>query len=165
MPNTAPTLHLVCGKIAAGKSTLTRQLSAQPGTVLVSEDHWLSRLYPDEQKSIADYARNSARLRTVMGPHVAALLEAGLSVVLDFPANTLRNRHWMRSIIETAGARHHLHYLDVPDAVCRARLHKRNASGTHDFAASDAEFDEITSHFVPPSSDEGFNVIVYKTEE
>ena len=39
------TLHLVCGKIAAGKSTLTAELAAQPRTVLISEDFWTARLF------------------------------------------------------------------------------------------------------------------------
>lgn len=29
-------LHLICGKIASGKSTLTQQLSQSPQTVLIS---------------------------------------------------------------------------------------------------------------------------------
>ena len=45
---------------------------------------------------------------------------------------------------------------------CRARLRARNASGTHDYAASDAEFDLITSHFVAPTPEEGFTVIVHR---
>jgi predicted kinase len=154
------TLHLVCGKIAAGKSTLCARLAAAPGTVLISEDHWLARLYPGEQASVADYVRNAARLRAVMGGHVEGLLRAGLSVVLDFPANTLANRQWMRSIFEAAGADHRLHYLAVPDAVCKARLAARNLAGAHDFAASEAEFDLITSYFVAPTPAEGFNLAV-----
>lgn len=154
------TLHLVCGKIAAGKSTLCARLAAAPGTVLISEDHWLARLYPGEQASVADYVRNAARLRSVMGGHIEALLRAGLSVVLDFPANTLANRQWMRSIFEAAGADHRLHYLDVPDAVCKARLKARNLAGAHDFAASEAEFDLITSYFVAPTPAEGFNLAI-----
>ena len=56
-------------------------------------------------------------------------------------------------------ADHCLHFLDVPDEVCKARLRARNAAGTHDFAASDAEFDLITSYFVPPSEAEGFRIV------
>ena len=41
-----PTLHMICGKIAAGKSTLARRLADQPNTILISEDVWLSTLYP-----------------------------------------------------------------------------------------------------------------------
>ncbi len=95
------TLHMVCGKIGSGKSTLARQLAAQPGTVLVSEDSWLAGLYPGEMQSVADYVRCSARLKGLMGAHVQALLDAGVSVVLDFPANTLEGRGWARSVFES----------------------------------------------------------------
>lgn len=157
-----PTLHMVCGKIAAGKSTLTAKLAEAPGTILIAEDHWTSHLFGPEMQSVADYIRYSARLRAAMRPHIVGILRAGLSVALDFPANTLANRQWMRGLFEAAGAAHRLHYLDVPDDVCRARLHARNAAGTHEFAATDAEFDLITSRFVPPRPEEGFEVIVYR---
>jgi predicted kinase len=156
---THATLHLLCGKIAAGKSTLTKRLAETPGTVLLSEDHLLARLYPDEIRTVADYARCSARLRAAVGPHVEALLRAGVSVVLDFPANTLKVRAWMRGLFEGAGADHRLHYLDVPDEVCKARLRARNAAGEHDYQTGDAEFDLITGYFVPPTPAEGFNVV------
>jgi predicted kinase len=44
----APTLHMICGKIAAGKSTLAARLGRAQGTVLVAEDDWLSALFPDQ---------------------------------------------------------------------------------------------------------------------
>ena len=161
MSSGGPTLHLLCGKIAAGKSTLTAKLGAAPQTIVMSEDDWLSRLYPDEMTAFADYVRYAARLRQVVGPHVVRLLEAGVSVVLDFPANTRASRAWMRSIVDEAGAAHSLHYLDVPDEVCRDRLRMRNASGRHPYTVSDDVFDRITGLFVPPGHDEGFNVIVH----
>ena len=154
-------LHLMCGKIAAGKSTLTAHLARQPHTVVVSEDHWLSRLYGEDMATVADYVRYSARLRATLQPHLVALLRSGLSVVLDFPANTLANRAWMRALFEEAMVDHQMHFLDVPDEVCRARLRARNAGGAHDFAATDEQFDLITRHFVAPSPDEGFNVIIH----
>lgn len=156
-----PTLHLVCGKMASGKSTLTRRLAAPPHTVLISEDVWLSQLYADEMHTVADYVRRSSQLRNAFGPHVASLLQAGVSVVLDFPANTAALRRWMKDIIDGAGADHRLHYLDVPDAVCKQRLQARNAEGSHPFAPTDAEFDAITRHFVAPVVEEGFHVVRY----
>lgn len=161
MPHRQPTLHLLCGKIAAGKSTLARRLACAPATVLISEDSWLSRLYPGEIASLTDYIRCSSRLGDVMGGHVEALLQAGLCVVLDFPANTPERRRWMRGIFERAGAAHQLHYLKVSDADCKARLRDRNREGAHDFAPSEADYDLITSYFVPPSPDEGFDLKLY----
>ena len=162
MPSSIPTLHLVCGKIAAGKSTLAQRLANNPAAVMISEDHWLARLYPGRINSIDDYLRCAGLLRDVMGDHVVSLLRSGLSVVLDFPANTPGQRQWMRQIFEAAGAAHELHYLDLPDEVCKARLRQRNAESAHDFAASDGEFDAITAYFTPPAADEGFNVTVYR---
>lgn len=156
-----PTLYLVCGKIGSGKSTLARQLATRPSTLLVSEDHWNSTLWADQLETIEDYGRLSMRLRAAMKPHIVDILKQDLSVVLDFAANTVKQRDWVRSVIEAAGAPHELHVLDVPDAVCLQRLHERNASGTHEFQVTDAEFEQFTRHYVAPSADEGFNVIVH----
>ena len=161
MSTPQPTLYLLCGKIAAGKSTLAKRLAARPATVLISEDHWTSNLFPEELKTVEDYSRYSSRLRNAMGPHVVALLKAGMSVVLDFPANTLASRRWMRGIVEDADAAHELHFLDVPDEICKRRLRERNAAGEHPFQAGDSEYEIFTRYFVPPIPDEGFNVVTH----
>ena len=57
----APTLYLLCGKIAAGKSTLARRLAARPATLLISEDDLTSNLFADDLKTIEDYGRYSAQ--------------------------------------------------------------------------------------------------------
>jgi predicted kinase len=155
-------LYLLCGKIAAGKSTLARQLAARPATLLISEDHWTSTLFGDDLRTVEDYTRLSARLRAAMTPHIVDILRRGLSVVLDFQANTVRTRAWMRSLIDEAGVDHELHVLDVSDAVCRQRLRRRNAGGEHPFQVSDADYDRFTRYFAPPTADEGFNVIVHE---
>jgi predicted kinase len=162
MPSSRPTLYMLCGKIAAGKSSLASRLVERPATVLISEDHWNSSLFPEELKTIEDYSRYSARLTNAMGPHVVALLKAGTSVVLDFQANTLARRRWMRNLFEVADAAHELHFLDITDATCKRRLLERNAAGRHPFKVGDAEYELFTRYFVPPAPEEGFNLIVHK---
>ena len=157
-----PTLHMLCGKIGAGKSTLATELVQRHGALLVSEDFWTSRLFGPEMHEVADYIRFSRRLREAMGPHLTELLAAGLSIVLDFPANTRAARAWMKRIYEAANADHQLHFLDLPDDLCRDRLRARNASGTHDFNATDEQFDLITSYFEAPGEDEGFAITTYR---
>jgi len=46
--------------------------------------------------------------------------------------------------------------LEVPDDVRKARLRARNLSGEHPIATMDENFDQITSHFVPPTAEEGY---------
>jgi predicted kinase len=156
-----PTLYLLCRKIAAGKSTLARHLAARPATLLISEDHWTSNLFSSDLKTIDDCARLSARLCAAMGPHIVDILGQGLSVVLDFQANTVRRRSWMRSLITQANVAHEPHVLDVPDTICKQRLRERNVFGEHPFQVSEADYDLVTSYFVPPDPNEGFNIIVH----
>lgn len=155
------TLHLFCGKIAAGKSTLAKRLAEQSGAVLISEDDWMSGLFGPEMESFDDYIRYSARLRTTVTPHLVALLKAGNSVALDFPANTRKLRGWMRGIAKAAEVSTLLHFLDLPDASCKARLRGRNAMGGHVFAPTDAEFDLISGYFEAPGPEEGLPVVVH----
>lgn len=152
-------LYLLSGKIASGKSTLATELATQKTTVLISEDHWNSNLYPDQIQTIQDYVRCSKQLRNAIGPHIISLLREGMSVVMDFPANTLEQRQWLRSLFETARVAHELHFLDITDDICKKRLRKRNAVGEHAYQASDDQFDLFTSYFVAPSKEEGFNLI------
>jgi len=153
------TLYLLCGKIAAGKSTLARKLATQPATLLITMDHWMSTLYPVENRTIEDFTRLSARLRDAIGPHIIDILRQDLSVVLDFPANTVRWRSWMCSLINEADVAHELHVLDLPDAVCKERLRQRNASGEHPYQVDETTYDQFVSYFVLPTPDECFNVI------
>ncbi|QHQ37046.1 AAA family ATPase [Algicella marina] len=158
---TEPTLHMLCGKPASGKSTLAGRLADAPRTVCIAEDAWLATLFGDEMSTLSDYVRCSAKLREIMAPHVATLLGQGLSVVLDFPANTIETREWMRGILDRTHAAHVLHVLDLPDESCLERLRARNAAGEHPFAATEAQFRRLSAHYRPPSADEGFNVRVY----
>ncbi|MCR8725879.1 AAA family ATPase [Frigidibacter sp. ROC022] len=162
MPDKSPVLHMLCGKIAAGKSTLAARLGDLPGTVRISEDDWLHALYSDELRGLEDYARCSSKLRRIMGAHVAGLLGAGCSVVLDFPANTVEQRRWMRGILESTAASGQLHLLDTPDAVCLARLSERNGRGDHPFKVTEAQFRQFSGHFAAPSPDEGLPIVRHR---
>jgi len=155
------TLYLLCGKIASGKSTLARRLAERPTTLLITMDHWMSLLFPTENRTIEDFARLSGRLRDAMGPHVVDILRHDLSVVLDFPANTVKWRSWMRSLIDKADVAHELHVLDVPDAICKQRLRQRNAEGEHPYEVSEETYELFMSYFVPPRPDEGFNIVTH----
>lgn len=162
MDNRQPvTLHLLCGRIAAGKSTLARQLVQRPATLLIAMDDWMSTLFPTENRTIEDFAALSARLRAAMGPHVVSILGQGISVVMDFPANTVKWRAWLKSLADEAGVAHELHVLDVPDDVCRERLRQRNASGAHPYQVDDATYDQFMRYFVLPEPAEGLNVILH----
>lgn len=121
----------------------------------------MARLYPDEIRTLADYVSRAARMRALLTGHIQALLAAGVSVILDFPFNTVGARSWGASLFQPIGCEHRLHYLDVSDEICKLRLKARNLSGTHPFPTSDEQFDQITGYFVPPAGNEGFKLVIY----
>lgn len=154
-------LHVLTGKIAAGKSTLAKRLAGETGGMVIAEDAWLSTLYPGEIADLADYRRSSERLRAAIAPLIVEMVRRGQAVILDFPANTLASRAWMKGLADAAGVTATLHFLDPPDEECRARMHARNASGEHPYQVDDATFDQFTAHFVVPVDDEGFAIVRY----
>ena len=104
-------------------------------------------------------------MASAIGPHVVALLTLGTSVVLDFPGNTRSQRAWFRALFEEAGVTHELHFIDASDALCKRQLKERSKAlppGTP--WTSEAEFDMIMAHFMPPADDEQFNMIRHRRD-
>ena len=153
-------LIFMCGKMAAGKSTLARELAEREGAVLLVQDAFLETLFPGEIVDIPGFVKFSSRLKDSLTPHICALLSKGVSVVLDFPGNTTTQRAWFRTLFEQADAAHELHFIDTPDEVCKRQLRDRSRNLPSGTAwTTDAEFDAITAYFEAPASGERFNVI------
>ncbi|HEX7374199.1 MAG TPA: ATP-binding protein [Steroidobacteraceae bacterium] len=158
-----PTLHFLCGKMAAGKSTFARELARQHDAVLLEEDHFLAKLFPGQIRSITDYVEYSGRVKSALSDHIVALLASGKSVVLDFPGNTRTQRQWFRQLFERANAAHELHYVDVSDELCKHQLRERSKALPSGAAfTSDAEFEAVTKYFQPPADDENFKVSIHR---
>ena len=150
----------MCGKMASGKSTLSKELAEQENAVLLSQDELLDRLYPGEIVDIPGYVKRSTQLGRAIAPIICSTLSKGVSVVLDFPGNTKRQRTWFRELIDSSGCRHELHSIEASDELCKRRLKERNQE-LPDGAAwtTDAEFDAVTAYFEPPSDEEGFHIV------
>ena len=156
-------LTYFCGKMAAGKSTRSIELAAQTNAVLLSEDAWLAQLYPDQIKTIADYAHYAGLLKQPMKSHVINILETGTDVVMDFPANTVSQRQWFQSLIAESQCEHVLVYVQASDEQCLENLSRRRAEQPHR-AAFDTEdvFRKMAGYFQPPSDDEGLTIQLIK---
>lgn len=152
-------LLFLTGKMAAGKSTLSRELARRENAVLLCEDEFLETLYPGDIVTLADYVRCSARVRSALAPHIRALLSRGVSVVLDFPANTRTQRDWFRQLLDDPNVDHELHFIDASDELCKQQLRIRSAGRAGDAWTTEEEFDLVTAYFEPPTREEGFNVI------
>ena len=159
------TLHFFCGKMASGKSTLAKEITKKHNAILLSEDNWLRHLYPEEIKDISGYIKYSARLKGILTEHIQSLLSNGVSVVLDFPGNTIEQRNWFRSIFEKVSASHILHFVNVSNDICKKQLKERSKNKLEGAAfTSETDFDAITRYFQAPTQEEEFNIVRYNRE-
>lgn len=155
------TLVLLAGKMGAGKSTRAQQLAHARSALLISEDAWLAALYPGQIATFDDYRRCAALLKPLLKAHVADILRAGVDVVMDFPANTVRQRAWFKEVIAEANAPHELIYLKVSDALCLEQIAQRRVEQP-ERAAFDTEamFRHTSAFFQAPDPSEGFTIRV-----
>ncbi len=155
------TLIFFCGKMGAGKSTKSKEYAIENNAVLISEDEWLSALYPQQISSFDDYIKYSALLRPLIKSHVQKILLTGTNVVLDFPANTLKQRAWLKSISKEIDVLHQLIYLEVSDEQCLKQIAKRRLEQP-ERSAFDTEdmFYHVTKYFEIPLESEELEIKV-----
>jgi len=142
-------LIFFCGKMGAGKSTLAKRLAEDKGAVLISEDDLLSKLYTGKIKSVKDYKLYSDKLKPVVSDTVQQILKRGVTVVLDFPANT------ERQISDGVHSEHTCYFVDRNDEVCIKQLLKRGNPNTDTVEM----FHAITQYFTEPSNSENINTV------
>lgn len=152
--------------MGAGKSTYAVEAASELNAVLISEDAWLSAHYPGQIVSFEDYMHHASLIRPFIRDHVQNLLETGAAVVLDFPANTAKQRAWFRRLAEDAGAAHRLVYLKASDETCLRQIAMRRKLQP-ERAAFDTEavFRQVTEFFEEPDDSEGFSIDVRKPAE
>ena len=163
--NNKGTLIFFCGKMGAGKSSLSREIASKEQTILLSEDDWLKTIYSDEINNFEDYIKYSSRLKPLIKQHVQNILNAGISVVMDFPGNTERQRMWFKEIYTECGFPHKLIYVEASNNTCIKQIKIRRETNP-ERAKFDTEdvFHQVTSYFQPPLEHVCFNVEVVNRE-
>ena len=147
-------LIFFCGKMGAGKTTLAARKVDEMDAVLISEDELLSKLYEGKVKSVSDYKYYSEKLKPVVFNLSQQILSKGINAILDFPANTERQRQWLRSISDSINSEHICYYVERSDEVCINQILKRGNTNTDTVEMYNA----ITKYFTVPSYDESLNI-------
>ena len=147
--------------MGAGKSTKSVQVAQECNAVLLSEDEWLSSLYPGQISSFDDYIKFSNQLKPLVRAHVKKILETGTNVVMDFPANTKIQREWFENLASDAKAQYELIYLKVGNDICLRQIEKRRIEQPERSAFdNEAVFNQVTKYFEAPQENEKLNLLV-----
>ncbi|WP_274310045.1 AAA family ATPase [Solibacillus daqui] len=164
--NQLGTLYFFCGKMGAGKSTKSKKLAIEKNAVLLSEDEWLSALYPNQFTSFEDYLKFSAQLKPLVKKHVQNILSVGTDVVMDFPANTQKLRKWFLEMASEVNANHQLIYLNLNNDQCLRQIEqRRNEQPERAAFDTEAVFNHVTKFFEAPEASEGINILEFSGKE
>lgn len=145
-----PLVLATCGVAGSGKTTVAQHLLESLGAVRVRSDVERKRLagLPARQQRPATvggglYAPATTeatyeRLRSA----AAAIVDAGFAVIVDATFQRRRDRHALRQLAQSLGARFALIVCSAPPAVLRARVAARLARGAD---ASDATLEVLAA--------------------
>lgn len=119
----AARVFLICGKVCSGKSTRARAIMRGEGAVALSCDEAMRAL---EDVLCEDYDTALGAMQAYLLKKAADLAKAGVSVVLDWGFWQRAQRRQADAYLKREGVCRVWHYIDVPDALWRARIAARN---------------------------------------
>jgi predicted kinase len=145
-----PTLFLMVGLPATGKTSAARRLEVEHDALRLTKDEWIKALYRDgNPSSVSDVIEG----RLI---HIGLrVLELGNNVVIDFGLWSRDERSALRKAAADRGATVVMHYFKVPRAEQRKRLDQRQADEPHTtWPISDEELSGWTNILQVPTPGE-----------
>lgn len=161
-----PVVHLICGPIGAGKTTVAWRLAEQHRAVRFSLDEWVMELFgkeaPDPMR-FEWWAERCERCRQRMWSVCEALLARDVDVILDFGLPSLEQREHWRALALQRGAGVHLHVVTADAAVRWQRVQVRNGRESVTFAlvVTQSMFAGSELWWEPPRGDELATAITF----
>lgn len=150
-----PTVHLLAGLPAAGKTTYARRLETECPAVRFTLDEWMIRLYglPFDAPRYAELAESC---KALIWDVALQVLHTGVDVVLDWNQWSAQRRAEWNGKARAAECSVLLYHLRVSTDVASARAQRRRTEGqpyAHEIASAGVR--HMQSIFESPSAAEG----------
>ena len=146
-------VHLICGKICAGKSTFARTLAREKNAVILSCDEIMT-LFPQPEGDEA-YADVSAKVKMFLLRKAAEIVGTGTDVILDWGFWQKADRTETGMYFADQVISFEWYYLDISDARWRENIARRNAApGPSDYFADEGLLQKCVRRFEAPDAEE-----------
>ncbi len=159
-----PTLHLISGLPASGKTTYALRLREETRGILFCLDRWLITAfgkYPIAAVGQEEHTRRVLASRELIWESAAEFLRRSVDVILDDGFFYREHRMGHVALAAALDADATIHFINTPMAVVRERLERRNADlPRYNFYIDPSTLDTFLSMFERPSRDEGARLVV-----
>ena len=152
----APTFHLICGPVGAGKTTYAMELADGLNAVRFSIDEWMVGLFGKDKPEPVQFdwvTERVERCEHQIGRLAIQCAQAGVAPVLDLSFLRARHRAAFADLAAESGFSAVLHFLDVPAGERWRRVAVRNDAQGKTFALSVSRwmFDFVEKIWEPPT--------------
>ena len=168
-----PTVLIVMGRIASGKSTLARALGRELGFEVFSSDRVRKELagvplYERDEKSARRLYSEAMTRETykTLFQCAASQLDRDASVILDATFGRRQHRDELSRLLDSKGATYRFIEAQAPDEVLKRRLEQRKAATQEISDARLENFETLTRSYEPLSevgTDHCFQVATDRT--
>jgi aminoglycoside phosphotransferase family enzyme/predicted kinase len=153
-----PTVLIVMGRIASGKSTLAHALGRELGCEVISSDRLRKELagvplYERDEKSARRLYSEAMTKETykILFQCAASQLDRHASVILDATFGRRQHRDELSRLLDSKGTTYRFIEAQAPDEVLKRRLEQRGGA-THEISDARLEnFETLTRSYEPPS--------------
>ncbi|MBR6790208.1 MAG: ATP-binding protein [Oscillospiraceae bacterium] len=149
-------VHLICGRICSGKTTLAKTLAEEHNAVILSCDEVTWALFGNDLGEKHD--QMTGRIRTYLLQKAVEIIRAGTGVILDWGFWTAAYRREIREYFAAASVEVCWHYVTVSPVEWERRIGKRNAavlSGeSHDYFVDEGLRAKLERLFEEPEENE-----------
>jgi predicted kinase len=145
-----PTLYVMVGLPASGKTTLAKELELQHNALRLTKDDWMMPLF-----GWGEFEDKREIVEALLWSLGARALQLGLNVVLDYGLWARVERDEYRAKAEALGARVDFRFLDVPEDELLRRIESRNRQpGATDVPITVEQLKEYLPKFQRPTQEE-----------
>ena len=149
-PSPRPTLVLMVGLPAAGKTTRAEELAATQRALRLTPDHWMAPLFGDSMAGGQRWVLEGRLISVAL-----QALRLGTSVVLDYGLWGRDERSALRWLAQSVGATSQVVYLPVDKDVQLTRIAHRQETAPHQtFPMTAADLDAWRQQFQRPDAAE-----------
>ena len=156
------TIHLICGFMGFGKTTLAKELAKNLPAVRLTHDEFMVDLY-GRNMSKSDFYARYPKVDDLLWKLAEKILNAGTDVIMDYGFWSKQTRKQVQQKAKNLTPDVVWHQLVCDTNIAKARVLKRTDENPTELFIDEACFNEKLKQYEPITDDEGLIVQHHNT--